>query len=94
MCASLAVGTHPAGAQGKATEISKDAEAALASLYEKVPGAKALGAQALAVLVFPRVTKAGLGIGGQHADGALMKGGKTVAYYSTSGASIGFQAGT
>jgi lipid-binding SYLF domain-containing protein len=34
-----------------------------------VPAAKALGAKAQAILVFPKVTKAGLGIGGQHGDG-------------------------
>ena len=66
-----------------AAEISADAQAALASLYKNVAGAKAH-----AILVFPKVTKAGLGIGGQHGDGALIKGGKAVAYYSTSGASI------
>jgi lipid-binding SYLF domain-containing protein len=82
MSASLLVGAHPAVAADKA-EISKHAHAALASLYAQVAGAKALGAQAHAVLVFPKVTKAGLGIGGQSGEGALIRGGKTVAYYRT-----------
>jgi lipid-binding SYLF domain-containing protein len=43
--------------------------------------------------VFPSVTKAGLGIGGQYGEGALIKGGKAVAYYNTAGASYGLQAG-
>jgi len=43
--------------------------------------------------VFPGVTKAGLGIGGQYGEGALFKGGKAVAYYNTAGASYGLQAG-
>jgi lipid-binding SYLF domain-containing protein len=90
--ASLA-GTHSAIAQDDAAEISKAAQAALASLYAQVDGAKALGAKAHAILVFPKVTKAGLGIGGQRGDGALLKGGKTVAYYTTTGASFGLQAG-
>ncbi len=89
---SLALGAHAALAQDKG-ETSKDAHAALASLYANVAGAKALGAQAHAILVFPRVTKAGLGIGGLHGDGALIQGGKTVAYYTTSGGSFGLQAG-
>ena len=55
--------------------------------------AKALGAKAKAVLVFPKITKAGLGVGGQYGDGALLKGGKAVAYYNTSGVSSGLQAG-
>ena len=92
MIGSLAVGPSSALAEDKAAEISKDAQASLASLYATVDGAKVLGAKA-AILVFPKVTKAGLGIGGQHGDGALMKGGQTVAYYSTSGGSFGLQAG-
>src|SRR5262245_11883062 len=80
-------------AADKAAELSADSQAALASLYAKVDGAKALGAKARAILVFPKVTKAGLGIGGLHGDGALIQGGKTVAYYSTSGGSFGLQAG-
>jgi lipid-binding SYLF domain-containing protein len=51
------------------------------------------GAKAKAILVFPKVTKAGLGVGGQYGDGALIKGGKTVAYYNTAGVSYGLQAG-
>jgi lipid-binding SYLF domain-containing protein len=74
-------------------ERAKNAEAALASLYAKVDGAKALGAQAHAVLVFPKVTKAGFGIGGLHGEGALMKDGKAAGYYDTSGGSFGLQAG-
>jgi len=89
----LALGATRAVAADDAAEISKNAQAALASLYEKVAGAKALGAQAHAILVFPKVTKAGLGIGGQSGEGALFKGGKTVAYYRTTGASFGLQAG-
>ena len=58
-----------------------------------MPAAKALGAKAKAVLVFPNVTKAGLGIGGQYGEGALIQGGKVVGYYNTAGASIGLQAG-
>ena len=63
------------------------------SLYAKVPAAKAIGAKAQAILVFPTITKAGLGIGGQYGDGALIKGGKVVGYYNTSGISSGLQAG-
>ena len=76
-----------------AAEISRDAQAALQSLYAKVPAAKTIGAKARAVLVFPKITKAGLGIGGQFGEGALIKGGKTVGYYNTTGVSSGLQAG-
>jgi len=50
---------------------------------------KYLAEHAAAVLVFPTITKGGIGIGGEHGDGALQQNGKTVGYYSISGASIG-----
>jgi lipid-binding SYLF domain-containing protein len=76
-----------------AAELSRDANKALQGLYAKVPAAKTIGAKAQAILVFPTITKAGLGIGGQYGDGALIKGGKVVGYYNTSGISSGLQAG-
>jgi len=76
-----------------AGEIARDANASLPKLYAAVPAAKAVGASAKAILVFPKVTKAGLGVGGQYGEGALLQNGKAVAYYSTAGASVGLQAG-
>ena len=92
-CAFVTLGTAAPATLDDAAEISKNANAALQSLYAQVSGAKALGAQAHAILVFPKVVKAGLGIGGQSGEGALLKGGKTIGYYRTSGASVGLQAG-
>jgi len=74
-------------------QLDKDAHKALKSLYAKVPASKTLGEKAVAVLVFPTVTKAGLGIGGQYGEGAMIQNGKVVGYYSTAGASYGLQAG-
>ena len=91
--ASLIPAARAAAAADDAAEINKNAHAALTSLYAQVAGAKALGAQAHAVLVFPKVTKAGFGIGGQSGEGALFKSGQTIGYYRTSGASFGLQAG-
>jgi lipid-binding SYLF domain-containing protein len=45
--------------------------------------------KAAGILVFPRITKAGVGIGGEHGDGALLKGSQTVGYYSVTSASVG-----
>jgi lipid-binding SYLF domain-containing protein len=94
---SLALAAAPTAAQvpGKtsAAELNRSANNALQQLYAKIPAAKAIGKEAHAVLVFPSVTKAGLGIGGQYGEGALIKGGKAVAYYNTAGASYGLQAG-
>jgi len=83
---------QPAAA-ATAAELNRDAQAALNSLYAKNPGAKAIGKDAVAVLVFPGIIKAGLGIGGQYGEGVLYRGGKAVAYYNTTGASYGLQAG-
>ncbi len=45
--------------------------------------------KAVGVLVFPHITKAGVGIGGEHGDGALLKGGATAGYYSLTSGSVG-----
>jgi lipid-binding SYLF domain-containing protein len=90
---AIALTVNGAVSEDTPAEISKNSQDALAALYAKVEGAKALGARAHAILVFPKVTKAGLGIGGQHGEGALLRGGKAIAYYKTTGASFGLQAG-
>ena len=83
--AALLCTAHPSTAQDKgkteAAEIASEAQAALQQLYASVPLAKELGPKATAILVFPKVTKAGLGIGGQYGEGARLKGGNAVAYY-------------
>ena len=86
---------HPSIAQDKgktpAAELASESQAALQKLYGSAELAKQLGPKAQAILVFPKVTKAGLGIGGQYGEGALLKGGNAVAYYKTTGASFGLQ---
>jgi lipid-binding SYLF domain-containing protein len=76
-----------------ARAIDRDARASLDNLYRHTPGARALGDKAVAVLVFPSIVKGGFIIAGQFGDGALIKGGKTVAYYRSLAGSYGFQAG-
>jgi lipid-binding SYLF domain-containing protein len=76
-----------------ASAIDRDARGSLADLYRHTPGAKALGDKAVGVLVFPSIVKGGFIIAGQYGDGALRKGGKTVAYYRSLAASFGYQAG-
>jgi lipid-binding SYLF domain-containing protein len=73
--------------------IDRDARATLTKLYNNNPGAKALGDKSVGVLVFPSIVKGGFIIAGQFGDGALRKGGKTIAYYRSLAASYGFQAG-
>lgn len=76
-----------------AVEIDRDARAALQKLYAKTPSAKVLGEKAKSILVFPGIVKAGLIVGGQFGEGALMKDGKTVGYYNSVAVSYGLQAG-
>jgi lipid-binding SYLF domain-containing protein len=83
---------HPVMASSGA-ELSREAAAALEALYARTPRAKELGAKAKGILVFPTIIKAGFIVGGQYGEGALRKGGKTVAYYNTVAASYGLQAG-
>lgn len=89
---SLAVGTNPAFAKS-AKEIDISVDVALEQFENDVKGGKEFLRSAKGVLVFPSVIKAGFGIGGEYGEGALRIGGKTVDYYSTAAASIGFQIG-
>ncbi len=76
-----------------AAQISRDSRAALRRLYANNHAAKILGESAKAVLVFPKIIKAGFIIGGQGGEGALFENGKLVAFYNTAAASYGLQAG-
>ena len=90
--AASATAAAPA-AKGPATALSRDSQSALRKLYAQVPAAKTLGEQATAVLVFPKIRKAGFVVGGQYGEGTLFKAGKPAAYFSTTGLSYGLQAG-
>ena len=74
-------------------KLEQDSRAALNKLYSESAGAKALGAKAKGILVFPEVVKAGLIVGGQGGDGILMVNNKRVGFYNTAAVSIGLQAG-
>ena len=62
-------------------------------MLEDVRGGQAALNRAAGALVFPAVFKAGIGLGGEYGEGALIINGKTVDYYNTAAASIGFQLG-
>lgn len=76
-----------------AKELSHESQAAINQLIAKSPTAKALSSSAVAILVFPSITKAGFIVGGQYGEGALFKNGKIVGYYNTVAGSWGLQAG-
>lgn len=89
--ALMAIGHQAIAAS--AEELRQDAQQALTKLYDTNAVAKSLGEDAKAVLVFPNIVKAGLGIGGSYGEGVLMKNSEVVAYYNSVAGTIGFQAG-
>lgn len=74
-------------------KIDNEADEALVTFREEVNGADVFLNQAAGFLVFPRVLRAGLGVGAETGEGAMRVRGKTVGYYRISSGSIGFQAG-
>jgi lipid-binding SYLF domain-containing protein len=89
---ALLAGRAPSEA-ATAGEINAGVNATLDRLYRQIPGTHALAARAAGVLVFPTVIKAGIGVGGEYGEGAMRVAGKSVAYYNTISASVGFQLG-
>lgn len=76
-----------------AQEINIRVDATLQQFRANVMGGDTFLKSARGVLVFPRVIKAGVGIGGEYGEGALRIDGQTRNFYSTAAASIGFQLG-
>jgi len=92
IAAGTAISPNPARA-ASAAEINRDVKSALQTLYAKSSSAKTLGEKAKGILVFPGIVKGGFMVGGQFGEGALVRGGKTAAYYNTISASYGLQIG-
>jgi len=90
-CLLAAVATAVSAASKE--EIDAEAKEAIQNFYKHTPAGRELANKASGILVFPSVIKAGIGIGGEFGEGALLVKGKTVAYYNTAAASIGFQLG-
>ncbi|MFU8816543.1 MAG: YSC84-related protein [Pseudomonadales bacterium] len=74
-------------------EIDARVQGALTDLYQRSPAARELAGKASGMLVFPRVFKAGFGVGGEYGEGSLLVGGSPVQYYRVASASVGFQIG-
>ena len=91
--ALLAVTTAVPAAHAVDANLARDARRALDSLTATNSAARELRQKAVAVLVFPRMIKAGFLFGGQIGDGALFEGGKLAGYYNSVAASYGLQAG-
>lgn len=93
MLVAMAALTGCASLEWSGPRLDEEANKTLRVFSEEVDDADLFLQQAAGYLVFPRVIKAGLGIGGETGEGVLRVGGQTVAYYRTTSGSIGFQAG-
>jgi lipid-binding SYLF domain-containing protein len=76
-----------------AAQLNADGQAALSRLYSQSERAVRYRKDAKAILVFPKIVKAGFMIGGQGGEGVLFEGGRAVGYYKIGAASFGLQAG-
>ena len=90
----LLAGSIAPGIQA-ASKIELDArvQATLERLQEHEIATVELLQKASGVLVFPRVIKAGFGLGGSTGEGSLLVNYQPVQYYRTTSLSIGFQIG-
>src|SRR5437879_12915718 len=83
------LGTRTASAD----DLTSDSRRALQQLVAQNPAAAKCKSKALAVLVFPKVVKAGFVIGAQTGEGILLERGRVIGRYRTVAASYGLQAG-
>ena len=96
----LVVGCSSTGqTQGKGSapsgraELESQATASLNRLYSAMPGTREQVAKSKGVLVCPAVIGGSFVIGAEHGKCVLRSNGTTRGYYSTTAASIGWQAG-
>ena len=93
LASTSAVAQEEAEKVSRPEKLAMEAGWALGSLFEKEPAAKTLAEKAQAILVFPRITRASLGVGVQRGTGTLLKDGSPEGFYNTTGTSVGLQAG-
>ena len=90
----LAVGTVSLPAHAVSGEdLQQDAAQSLQSLYKSHPETERIAKNAKAVLIFPKIIKAGLVFGGSYGEGVMNKGKNFAGYYNSVSASWGWQAG-
>lgn len=91
-CTTTFSAHEPSSKSGR-NEINAGVDATLSKLYQAAPDSRDLVARAKGVLVFPNVVEGSFIVGAEYGKGALRVGNRTEGYYSTTAASIGFQAG-
>ena len=91
--ATLGLGAASSAHADTQAKIDKDVAAALVEFHSINAANKSLLQKSAGTLIFPQVTKAGVGVAGEYGEGALLVNGKTVGYYSISAASLGLTLG-
>lgn len=91
--AAVTVFTSAMSFAASRAEIDKSVGTTLTQFNSLNSSNRGLLKKAAGVLVFPEVTKAGAGVGGEHGQGVLQVKGKTVGYYSVASASVGLTLG-
>jgi lipid-binding SYLF domain-containing protein len=74
-------------------QIDSGVRATLERFNAENPANHELVSKAAGVLVFPSVAKAGVGIGGEYGQGALLVHGRVIGHYRVTGGSVGATAG-
>jgi len=93
LLALLTLGLAAAAWSASKLEIDARVKSAISALYTSEPAARELSGKAAGMLIFPRVYKLGLGLGGEYGEGVLMVNEQAVQYYRITAASFGFQLG-
>lgn len=93
LAAGVAASFPGAAQAATAREIDGEVSAALKRLQARGPKTRALLKKSVGVLMFPKIIKGGLIVGGQYGDGALRIGGTTAGYYNIAAGSFGLQIG-
>jgi lipid-binding SYLF domain-containing protein len=89
----LAISFANSASAATAADLDTDTQQALQRLYKINPFAETISHNAKAILVFPKIIKAGLVFGGSYGEGELLEGSKVADYYNSVSASWGLQAG-
>ncbi|MFQ5626523.1 MAG: YSC84-related protein [Methyloligellaceae bacterium] len=90
---AIAIYTPGTAHAASAAAIDADARVTLDLFFKRVVNGRDLANKAEAILIYPSIVKAGIGIGGEYGEGVLHVRGQTSGYYNIIGASVGFQLG-
>ena len=93
LCDSYGVAVENMGDAATLSALEANALASWNSLLEGNRRAARYAEEAVAVMVFPEIKKAGLVVGGEAGNGVLFKDGQVLGHYRTSSLSVGAQAG-